>query len=225
MPQINFKLVPLVLVAAALALVAAGCGDDDTKTASEPTPATDVAVADKGSTDEAMKDDAMKDDAMKDDAMKDDGESGAAMPDEKPGAAMKEAEAGSESGGAMIVSNSTIKSGSVDRYGKILQGHKGHSIYIFTKETRGKSECYGECAAAWPPVLTKGAPRAGSGITQSKLGMTKRTDGTTQVTYDGQPLYHFVKEKKADQVLCQAVFEFGGTWYVIDPSGKPITKS
>ncbi len=49
----------------------------------------------------------------------------------------------------------------------------------------------------WPPLLTTGAPTAGSGVTASMLGTTKRTDGTTQVTYNGWPLYYYVSDKAA----------------------------
>lgn len=208
-----FKL--LLLIAVALSLIAAGCGDDDTDTASKSSSGTDAAMKDgaSGASGDAMK----KDEAMKKDA---------AMEDEKSGAAMKQKEAGSASGGAMIAANATIATGTVGEYGKILQDAKGHSIYIFTKETGSKSACYDECAKAWPPVLTTGAPKAGSGASDDKLGTTKRSDGTTQVTYDGQPLYFYVGENgKPDQVLCQAVDEFGGVWYIVGADGEPITKS
>lgn len=116
-----------------------------------------------------------------------------------------------------------IQSGSVSGYGKILQDGKGHTIYLFTKEKSSKSECYGACADAWPPVTTKGTAFAGKGVTASKLGTTKRDGGGTQVTYNGHPLYYYVGETEADQVLCQAVSEFGGLWYIVNKRGKAIT--
>ncbi len=118
----------------------------------------------------------------------------------------------------------TISTGSVDPYGKILQDAKGRTIYLFTKEESAASECYGQCADAWPPVLTKGDPVAGGGVKQARLGTTKRRGGGTQVTYNGHPLYYYVDEPP-NQVLCQAVDEFGGIWYVIDKSGDAITSS
>lgn len=118
---------------------------------------------------------------------------------------------------------STVKVRNVAPYGKILTDTKGRTLYLFTKEKSSKSECYGACAKAWPPFFTKGKPKAGKGVTASKLGTTKRTDGKTLVTYDDHPLYYYVDEAKAGQVLCQGVDEFGGVWYVVSPSGDAIT--
>lgn len=114
-----------------------------------------------------------------------------------------------------------IKTVSSD-YGKVVADAKGEALYLFTKEKGTKSRCYGDCAAAWPPILTKGTPRAGNGVTESKLGTTKRRDGKLQVTYNGQPLYYY-RADSPGQILCQDVAEFGGTWYVVKPSGAPVT--
>jgi predicted lipoprotein with Yx(FWY)xxD motif len=108
------------------------------------------------------------------------------------------------------------------RWGKILAGPKSRAIYLFTREKSAKSRCYGECAVEWPPVLTKGKPRAASGVKASELGTTKRRDGKLQVTYNGHPLYYWYKDPPG-QVFCQAVDEFGGFWYVVDPAGRAIT--
>jgi predicted lipoprotein with Yx(FWY)xxD motif len=118
-----------------------------------------------------------------------------------------------------------ITIGSVNPYGKILQDARGRTIYLFTKEKTSRSECYDACADAWPPVLTKRAPFAGKGISDSKLGTTKRSDGSRQVTYNGHPLYYYVGETQADQVLCQAVYEYDGYWYIMNKRGNAITKS
>jgi predicted lipoprotein with Yx(FWY)xxD motif len=117
------------------------------------------------------------------------------------------------------------KIGLIDsRWGKILSGPKTRAIYLFTREKSTKSRCYDQCAVEWPPVLTKGKPRAASGVKASKLGTTKRSDGKLQVTYAGHPLYYWYKDPPG-QVVCQAVNEFGGYWYVVEPSGDAITES
>ncbi|MFL5926521.1 MAG: hypothetical protein ACJ77E_06250 [Gaiellaceae bacterium] len=54
------------------------------------------------------------------------------------------------------------------------------------------------------------------------LGSVRRADGTTQVTYAGRPLYYYVGDRKAGQILCQDVSEFGGRWLVIRPNGVPV---
>jgi predicted lipoprotein with Yx(FWY)xxD motif len=110
------------------------------------------------------------------------------------------------------------------RWGKILAGPKSRAIYLFTKEKGTKPGCYGQCAVEWPPVLTNGRPGAGSGVDAAELGTTKRSDGKLQVTYNGEPLYYWYKDPPG-QVLCQAVNEFGGFWYIVDPDGDAITQS
>ena len=107
------------------------------------------------------------------------------------------------------------------QYGSILFNADDQAIYLFDKESSPRSECYGACAAAWPPVLTEGEPQAGSGVDQKLLGTTKRDDGTTQVTYAGKPLYYYVDDPPG-QVLCHNVEEFGGLWLVVEPSGAAV---
>ncbi|MBJ7354782.1 MAG: hypothetical protein JHC98_08160 [Thermoleophilaceae bacterium] len=116
-----------------------------------------------------------------------------------------------------------IKTGKT-RFGTILQDSRGRSLYLFTKERGSTSKCYGECAKEWPPVLTSNDPVATGGAKQSELGTTRRRGGKTQVTYNGHPLYYFVAEDEANEVLCQNVYEFGGKWYVVDRNGNAIKK-
>lgn len=106
-------------------------------------------------------------------------------------------------------------------YGRILFDGSEQAIYLFDKERGSTSECYGACAEAWPPVLTEGAPVAGQGADEALLGTTRRDDGTTQVTYAGQPLYYYVDDPKGE-VLCQNVDEFGGLWLVVAPDGEAV---
>jgi len=108
-------------------------------------------------------------------------------------------------------------------YGRILFDGRGRTLYLFTHDAGAKSRCHGACASAWPPFLTRGRPRAaGGGVSQSLLGTTRRSDGGTQVTYAGHPLYHYVGDTRPGQVLCQAVLEYGGYWYVVKPGGAPV---
>ena len=98
-------------------------------------------------------------------------------------------------------------------------GGTGQAIYLFDVETTSRPRCYGPCADAWPPVLTDGAPFAGKRVKQSLLGTTPRTDGTTQVTYDGHPLYFYAHEDR-HEVRCHDVFLNGGNWYSVQPDGR-----
>lgn len=105
-------------------------------------------------------------------------------------------------------------------FGRVVADRKGEALYLFDRETKGKSECYGACAKAWPPLLTKGKPKAIAGADPSLLGTTKRRNGKLQVTYAGQPLYYYVHDTPGT-ILCHDVPEFGGTWLVVKPNGKP----
>ena len=105
-------------------------------------------------------------------------------------------------------------------YGPMLFDRPGQAIYLFDKETTSRPDCYGECAAAWPPVLTTGTPQATGAVRADLLGTTPRDDGSTQVTYAGHPLYYYAHEEP-HQVLCHDVTEFGGRWLVVTPEGTP----
>ncbi len=107
------------------------------------------------------------------------------------------------------------------QFGRILAARRGQAVYLFDKETSARSRCYGACAKAWPPVLTKGRPVAGSGAKAILLGTTRRRDGTRQVTYRGQPLYYYVADAPG-RVLCHDVEEFGGTWLVLRSNGRAV---
>ena len=100
--------------------------------------------------------------------------------------------------------------------GSFLVDSKGMTLYLYTTDTPNTSNCYGPCATAWPPLLTNGAPIAGSGVTGSLLGTTTRTDGTTQVTYNSWPLYYFQTDKVAGDTSGENV---QGVWFVITPAG------
>ena len=108
------------------------------------------------------------------------------------------------------------------RYGHILVDGDGKTLYLFTRERGRRSRCYGDCAAAWPPYTASGAPVAGPGLNQSKLGTTTRRGGARQVTYAGHPLYYYVNDRRPGQILCQNVVEFGGTWLVVSPAGRAV---
>jgi predicted lipoprotein with Yx(FWY)xxD motif len=104
-------------------------------------------------------------------------------------------------------------------FGRMLFGANRQAIYVFERDRPGRSRCYGECAEAWPPVLTDGQPRAGAGARASLLGTTRRRDGKRQVTYAGKPLYFYANEGPGE-VRCHNVELNGGLWWVVGPDGK-----
>jgi predicted lipoprotein with Yx(FWY)xxD motif len=107
--------------------------------------------------------------------------------------------------------------------GAILVDSKGRTVYLFEKDTGAKSTCFGACATEWPPVTTGGKPSAGSGVTASMLGTTTRSDGKTQVTYNGHPLYLFEADQKPGDATGQNVDAFGAKWYVLSATGDKVT--
>jgi predicted lipoprotein with Yx(FWY)xxD motif len=106
--------------------------------------------------------------------------------------------------------------------GTVLVDARGRTLYLFDKDKRGKSACYGACAAYWPPLLSSAKPRQGKGVRASLLGLTTRTDGKRQVTYAGHPLYRFIGDKQAGQTTGEGLTDFGAAWDAIAASGRAV---
>jgi predicted lipoprotein with Yx(FWY)xxD motif len=106
-------------------------------------------------------------------------------------------------------------------FGRVLFDGSNRALYAFTRDPRGRSACYGACAAAWPPYIVRGVLRAGAGTKRPLLGTTRRRDGRLQLTYAGKPLYYYVSDP-VGEILCQNVREFGGLWLVVRPSGALV---
>ncbi len=108
-----------------------------------------------------------------------------------------------------ITQNSTL--------GNILTDGQGRTLYLFEKDTKNTSSCYNTCAANWPPFLPQGQPTLGNGVKSDLVGTTQRTDGSTQLTYNGWPLYYFAKDQQPGDAKGQGV---GDVWYTVTPSGE-----
>jgi predicted lipoprotein with Yx(FWY)xxD motif len=98
----------------------------------------------------------------------------------------------------------------------LLTNASGLTLYWFAPDTSAKSACYGSCAAYWPPVT--GSPSAGPGVT-GKLGTITRTDGTTQATYDGHPLYTYIGDSAPGQASGNDLNLNGGLWHDVPVTG------
>ena len=107
--------------------------------------------------------------------------------------------------------------------GTILVAANGRTVYLFEKDTAGRSSCAGACASAWPPVAAPAT--AGAGVSGAKLTTTTRSDGTKQAVYAGHPLYYFVSDAKAGDMKGQNAHAFGADWYAIGPAGKKVEKA
>jgi predicted lipoprotein with Yx(FWY)xxD motif len=94
----------------------------------------------------------------------------------------------------------------------VLTNAKGFTLYLFAPDTPAKSNCNASCAAYWPPVT--GNAVAGQGVT-GRLGTIKRSDGATQATYNGHPLYTYVGDSAPGQAHGNGLNLNGGLWYVV----------
>jgi predicted lipoprotein with Yx(FWY)xxD motif len=127
-------------------------------------------------------------------------------------------QASAASGGAQVKVGTTS-------LGRILVTAQGRTLYMFAADKRNKSACYGSCATYWPPLLTTTTRVHGAGVKASLLGTTKRTDGKLQITYNGRPLYRFLKDTKSGQASGQGLNLSGGLWWVMSPAGAVIKKT
>ena len=100
---------------------------------------------------------------------------------------------------------------------QVLVDSNGMTLYWFVPDTSTKSNCSGQCATYWPPV--KGPLTAGSGVTGT-LGTITRSDGTTQATYDGHPLYTYIGDKSPGQNTGNGKNLSGGLWWEMTVSGS-----
>jgi predicted lipoprotein with Yx(FWY)xxD motif len=108
------------------------------------------------------------------------------------------------------------------KLGRILVDGRGRTLYLFAKETHGKSACSGACAAYWPPLIASGKAHAVAGAKASLLGSTRRADGRLQVTYRHHPLYLFSGDAKKGLTSGQGLSDFGGKWWAVSPAGNKI---
>jgi predicted lipoprotein with Yx(FWY)xxD motif len=123
------------------------------------------------------------------------------------------------SGSAAQVSTT---SGSLGVY---LVDGQGRTLYVLDGEPKGTSGCYDACATAWPPLATIGDPTAGGEAVAKDLSTSTRTDGITQVLYDGHALYTYAQDSGPGQTTGQGLTQQGGTWWVVGIDGTPITSS
>jgi predicted lipoprotein with Yx(FWY)xxD motif len=127
------------------------------------------------------------------------------------------ASASSAAGGGMVI---TTKPGSA---GTFLTDGSGRAVYLWSKDSTNKSECSGACATDWSPVPANGNVTASGGANASDLGSVTRSDGHTQVTYDGHPLYYYIGDSGPGQITGQGSDDFGAKWWLVAPSGAQIT--
>ena len=98
----------------------------------------------------------------------------------------------------------------------VLTNAKGFTVYSFAPDTPTTSRCNGQCAKYWPPV--KGPVTAGPGV-PGTLATITRSDGLTEATYDGHPLYTYVADTAPGQAKGNGLNLSGGVWHEVTTSG------
>lgn len=117
----------------------------------------------------------------------------------------------------------TVKLSGSDALGPFLVDANGMTLYVFTKDSPGKSTCTDQCATAWPPLMVQkdATPTLDTGII-GRIGVITRPDGTFQAAFNGMPLYYYAKDTKAGDTTGNDV---GGVWYVAAPSNVSLSSS
>jgi predicted lipoprotein with Yx(FWY)xxD motif len=88
----------------------------------------------------------------------------------------------------------TIATSKNPQLGAILTDSQGNTVYVFAKDS--------------------------SGALAAKLGTTKRSDGSTQVTYGGRPLYTYTGDSSPGDVTGNGLDLYGAKWYAVQPNGS-----
>lgn len=125
---------------------------------------------------------------------------------------------GGSAGASSSGTGATVQVAEVD-LGSILVGPEGRTLYLFLQDTGPEGTCYAACETNWPPLTSSVAPEAGDGVNPSLLGTIERTDGSTQVTYAGHPLYYFGGDEAAGDMNGEGI---GDVWFVVSPQGKAV---
>jgi predicted lipoprotein with Yx(FWY)xxD motif len=111
------------------------------------------------------------------------------------------------------------------RLGPILVDAGGRTLYLYTQDDADQSLCTSDvlnCPTSWPPLTTTGPPRGDGGVKAGLLGSIARTKPAgTQVTYSHHPLYTYAEDTRPGDLKGQGYFD---RWYVLSPTGRPITK-
>lgn len=118
----------------------------------------------------------------------------------------------------------TVVAGNTGQY---LGDSSGRSLYSFAGDTTGQSNCNGECATVWPPLLVASgqAPAASNGINSALLGTLTRADGTIQVTYNGAPLYYYSGDQNMGDTQGEGLTSYGALWWLVQLNGSPLMPS
>jgi predicted lipoprotein with Yx(FWY)xxD motif len=104
--------------------------------------------------------------------------------------------------------------------GNVLTNSAGRTLYLYKPDTGATSQVPAGVLAAWPPLVAKGTPSAGTGLDAAKVTVATQPNGAKWVAYNGHLLYTYVGDNAAGDTTGQGL---GGVWYVVSPQGNAIT--
>lgn len=133
--------------------------------------------------------------------------------------------AGEKAGAASRpAAQTTLGTADIGGLGPVLTDQAGHTLYLFTGDSRGsgKSTCDGACARTWPPLLVGGRTTVAEDIDTGLVGQIGRADGSKQVTVGGWPVYTYAKDGAPGEATGHGA---GNTWYAMEPNGCRVDPS
>jgi predicted lipoprotein with Yx(FWY)xxD motif len=107
--------------------------------------------------------------------------------------------------------------------GSILVNRAGHTVYVFTRDSRNHDRCAATagCTGIWPLLTTSGTPTLGPGVKRSLVG-TIQVAGARQVTYAGHPLYTYIADAGPGDTSYVGQQQFGGKWFALNAAGHVV---
>ena len=95
-------------------------------------------------------------------------------------------------------------------FGPVLTDSHGMTLYTFTRDMPGYSNCNAQCAVSWPPLLASSDAHA-----SGDWSIISRDDGQMQWAHKDKPLYSWSKDSKPGDVTGEGVSN--GKWHVAKP--------
>lgn len=130
----------------------------------------------------------------------------------------------SSSSGQSPTSTGSVSVGTTD-VGRVLVDPSRMTLYAFAADSKGHSACAGSCAVYWPPVPGADVPTSNTGSMSAKFGTIKRSDGSSQLTVNGYPMYTYAGDSSPGQANGQGKNLSGGLWWVVSPDGSWVKSS
>lgn len=107
-----------------------------------------------------------------------------------------------------------IQISATSSHGDILADSEGNALYAFALDIKGESLCEEDCIANWP-VFHAENPQLGAGLDSQSFGTISRSDGSSQTTYAGWPLYYYTADGQPGEINGDGV---ENAWYVAKPN-------